>query len=68
MLQLMDILPVQASAVPSERVFSSSKETDTLRHSNLSLGMMQILQILKSLFKTERLDFNDGWITRDFGH
>jgi hypothetical protein len=27
--------------------------------------MMEILQILKFSFKGERLDFNDGWITRE---
>jgi len=58
----MDILPVHASAVPSEHIFSSSKETDTLWCSNLSPGMMEILQIS---FKTEKLNFNNGWITQE---
>ncbi|KAG5633628.1 hypothetical protein H0H81_006433, partial [Sphagnurus paluster] len=40
----LDVLPVQASSVPSERVFSSAKETDTLRRSSLSPEMMEMLQ------------------------
>ncbi len=43
----MDILPIQSTSVPCERVFSSSKETDTLRRSRLSPEMMEALQILK---------------------
>ncbi|KAJ2994371.1 hypothetical protein NUW54_g7561 [Trametes sanguinea] len=43
----LDVLPVQASSVASERVFSSSKETDTLRRSGLDGAMMEILQVLK---------------------
>ncbi|KAJ2969846.1 hypothetical protein NUW54_g12869 [Trametes sanguinea] len=43
----LDILPIPASSVPCERVFSSSKETDALRRSGLGTAMMEILQILK---------------------
>ncbi|EIW65091.1 uncharacterized protein TRAVEDRAFT_90228, partial [Trametes versicolor FP-101664 SS1] len=43
----LDILPVPASSVASERVFSSSKETDTLRRTGLDAAMMEILQVLK---------------------
>lgn len=32
-----DVLPAQASSVPSERVFSSGKETDTLRRNSVRL-------------------------------
>ncbi|KZT51318.1 hypothetical protein CALCODRAFT_533927, partial [Calocera cornea HHB12733] len=53
----MDYLPIQASAVPSERVFSSSKETDTKRRNHLSPALMEALQLLKYLLKKERLDF-----------
>ncbi|KAG5648642.1 hypothetical protein H0H81_006901 [Sphagnurus paluster] len=61
----LDVLPVQASSVPSERVFSSAKETDTLRRSSLSPEMMEMLQVLKYSFKSERLDFNDEWVARE---
>ncbi|KAF9030030.1 hypothetical protein BDZ89DRAFT_950122 [Hymenopellis radicata] len=33
----LDIPPIRASAVPCERVFASSKETDTLGRSRLKL-------------------------------
>ena len=58
----LDILPAQASAVPCERVFSSSKETDTLRRSNLSLIVMEILQILKFIFRNDCLSFNENLV------
>ena len=50
----LDILPAQASAVPCERVFSSSKETDTLQRANLSPDVMERLQILKHLYLRRR--------------
>jgi hAT family C-terminal dimerisation region len=55
----MDVLPAQASAVPCERVFSSSKETCTLRRSRLSPQLMEALQVLKFSFKQDRLTFTD---------
>ena len=61
----LDVLPVQASSVPSERVFSSSKETDTLRRNNLSPEMMEKLQILKFTFASERMDFNNKWVSTE---
>jgi hypothetical protein len=53
----MDILPVQASAVPCERVFSSSKDTITPQRSRLSGITVEMLQILKYRFKRKRLNF-----------
>lgn len=58
----MDVLPVQASSVPSERVFSSSSETDTVRRSRMSPALIEILQIMKYSFRQERLSFTDHWI------
>lgn len=44
----MDILlPIQASAVPCKRVFSSSKVTMSARRNRISPGLMEALQILK---------------------
>jgi hypothetical protein len=43
----MDILPIQASSVPSERVFSSGAETDTVKRNHISPVLMEALQILK---------------------
>lgn len=53
----MDVLPAQASAVPCERVFSSSKETDGLRRAAISPILMEVLQILKFSFRADRLSF-----------
>ena len=53
----MDVLPAQASSVPSERIFSSSKETCTLRRNRISLTMLEALQIIKFIYKQERLNF-----------
>jgi hypothetical protein len=43
----MDILPIQASWVPCERVFSSRKETITARRNSLSPRLVEALQLLK---------------------
>ncbi|KZT63196.1 hypothetical protein DAEQUDRAFT_680779, partial [Daedalea quercina L-15889] len=51
----LDVLPVQASAVPSERVFSASKETDTDRRSNIDVELFEMLQVLKYALHEERL-------------
>jgi hypothetical protein len=61
----MDYLPIQASAVPCERVFSSSAETDTRRRNRLSPLTMEALQMLKYHLKKERLNFTEGWMTKD---
>ena len=54
----MDILPIQGSAVPCERVFSSAKETTTMRRNKISLEFMEALQMLKfSLRKGHNLNF-----------
>lgn len=49
----MDYLPIQASSVPSERVFSSSAETDTLRRNRISPLLMEALQMVKFAIKHE---------------
>jgi hypothetical protein len=69
----MDILPIQASAVPCERVFSSAKETMTPRRNRISPELMEMLQILKfsikngrSLNFTKGLDWADEWDELEF--
>ena len=59
----MDYLPIQASSVPCERIFSSSAETDTRRRNRISPLVMEALQMLKCQFRTERMDFTTGWMT-----
>lgn len=57
----MDVLPVPASSVPSERVFSSSKMTDAARRSRLTPAMFEVLQVLKFSVKRARLELNHEW-------
>jgi hypothetical protein len=59
----MDYLPIQATSVPCERVFSSAKETDTAKRNRISPALMEALQLLKFSLKKERLDFIRGWST-----
>jgi len=61
----LDILPIQASSVPCERVFSSSGETCTLRRSQILSELLGFLQALKHFYKGQRLDFTADWIARE---
>ena len=62
----MDILPIQASSVPCERVFFSSKETCTARCSRTTPTLMEALQLLKYHLKHGRpLDFTEGTCKED---
>ena len=62
----LDYLPIQASSVPSERVFSSSAETDMKRQNRIHPVLMEVLQMLKFSLKQQWLNFTDGWaITED---
>jgi hypothetical protein len=58
-----DYLPIQASAVPCEQVFSSSAETDTRRRNRIHPVLMEMLQMLKFAYKEDRkaTNFLDGW-------
>ena len=56
----MDVLPAQATAVPCERVFSSSKETCTLPCSQLYPTTIEMIQVLKYSYQWERLNFTTG--------
>jgi hypothetical protein len=59
----MDVLPAQASSVASESIFSSSKETCTLRHSDLSPTTLEALQVLKFIYKQDHLNFTEDLVT-----
>ncbi|OJT05329.1 hypothetical protein TRAPUB_3770 [Trametes pubescens] len=61
----MDILPAQASAVPCEEVFSSSKETITERRTNMSPELLSELQILKYAYKQDRLSFTSRLVAEE---
>ena len=57
----MDVLPIQGSAVPCERVFSSGKETTTARCNRISPDLMEALQMLKfAMHKGKGLNFTTG--------
>ena len=58
---LVDYAPIQATSVPSERVFSSSAETDTKRRNRTSPYLMEALQMLKFNYKKSRLNFMADW-------
>jgi hypothetical protein len=53
----LDYLPIQASAVPCERAFSSSAETDTKRRNRIGPNLMEALQILKYSIRNDLIDF-----------
>ncbi|KAG8727007.1 hypothetical protein FRC12_022878, partial [Ceratobasidium sp. 428] len=61
----MDILPVQASSVSSERAFSSSKLTCTRERSKISAEHMEHLQVIKHSLHRRR-DGADNYQTLDF--
>lgn len=57
----LDILPIQGSAVPCERVFSSAKETMTPRRNRIRPKLMEALQMLKYSHRHGvELDFTKG--------
>ncbi|KAG1874416.1 hypothetical protein F4604DRAFT_1582319, partial [Suillus subluteus] len=48
--------------VPSKCIFSSSKETCTLWHSNLSPATLEALQVLKFIYKQDHLNFTEDLV------
>ena len=60
-----DYLPVQASSIPCEQVFSSSVDTDTNKHNRSSADLMEALQLLKYAYKKERLNFTQHLLTHE---
>jgi hypothetical protein len=49
----LDVLPSQASSVPCERVFSSSKLTATDRRARLKAEVFEQLQIVKGAWRAQ---------------
>ncbi|KIK73803.1 hypothetical protein PAXRUDRAFT_177453, partial [Paxillus rubicundulus Ve08.2h10] len=61
----MDYLLVQGSAVPCERRFSSSAETDRKKRNRIKTVLMEALQMLKIFYKKSRLNFTTGLIIEE---
>jgi hypothetical protein len=59
-----DVLPVQASSVPCEQVFPSSKQTTTQQCNSLDPSLVEKLQIMKFRLKVDSLDFSSDWVQR----
>ena len=55
----MDYLPIQASSVSCERVFSSSSETDMKKRNRINGLLMEALQMLKFSLKQDCLSINE---------
>ena len=59
----MDVLAIQGSAVPCERVFSSRKETMLTHRNQIKDDLMEALQMLKySLNHDCELNFTAGLV------
>ncbi|KAF8548758.1 hypothetical protein OG21DRAFT_1377682, partial [Imleria badia] len=56
----MDYLPIQGSAIPCERIFSSSAKTDNKKWNRIKPTLMEALQMLKFYQKKSHLDFTEG--------
>jgi hypothetical protein len=56
----MTILAIPTTSVPSERIFSSSGQTNTAAHNRLSPILMEALQILKFNRRNNILDFSSA--------
>jgi hypothetical protein len=65
---ILDVLPMQASAVSCEHVFSSSKETCAMHQNLLSLSLFEVLQVFKHIYKQGCLDFMSDLITMEENH
>jgi len=61
----MDVLPAQASSVPCERIFSSSKLTCTDSRNRLLPDTIEALQFLKFTYKQSRLNFTPDLIAEE---
>ncbi|VDC04838.1 unnamed protein product [Peniophora sp. CBMAI 1063] len=53
----MDVLPAQSTSVPCEQLFSSGVDTMTKKRNRISPDLMEILQMLKFVYRKERINF-----------
>lgn len=59
----LDYLPIQATSVPCERVFSAAALTDTPRRNRMKPELMEALQMTKFSIRRERLNIMSFWNT-----
>ncbi len=58
----VDMLAIQGSSVPCERVFSSRKETMSAHHNRIKYDLIEVLQMLKfSVNRGNELNFTVGF-------
>lgn len=53
----MDYLPIQATSVPCEQLFSSGADTMTKKRNRIAPELMEMLQLLKFAYRKERINF-----------
>ncbi|KAH9061047.1 hypothetical protein EDB87DRAFT_1560851, partial [Lactarius vividus] len=53
------------TSVSCERIFSSGKETCALRRNLLSPALLEVLQVLKHVYRQGRLDFMSGLVATE---
>jgi hypothetical protein len=58
-----DYLPIQGSATPSERAFSSASLTDSKQRNRLAPEMFEALQNLKSVYRNGHMSAKDEALT-----
>ena len=56
----LNYIPIQASSVPCEQIFSSASKTDMKQHNRINSNLFKALRILKFSYKCEWLDFSGG--------
>ena len=56
----LNYIPIQASSVPCEHVFSSASKTNMKQHNRINSDLFEALQILKFSYKCKWLDFSGG--------
>jgi hypothetical protein len=62
----MDILPAQATSVPSERVFSAAGRTLTTARSQLGSERLEMLQVMKFHYRKKEISFVSDWLEEDY--
>jgi hypothetical protein len=57
----MDVLPIQATSVPCERIFSAAGDIVTKDRTRLLPKHVEMLQVFKFFLKKKRISFVPDW-------